>query len=168
MTNKTSLLILVLVIVAGVFYYLNPAGLWNGNQLMQNPLAGNPQGQKETLMVGPTNDKNDIIQIVNSSNGSYIADQKGMTLYTFSDDKRLTSNCNSDCIKAWPPFLYDGKNFQNPTNQLSKGLNVFKRSNGLLQYALGVSPLYYYGGDKKPGEANGTSVNEKWKVALPN
>ena len=36
--------------------------------------------------------------------GKVWTDDKGMTLYTFDDDRKGKSNCYDDCAKGWPPF----------------------------------------------------------------
>ncbi|MCW8111946.1 hypothetical protein PGS49_22080 [Yersinia intermedia] len=37
--------------------------------------------------------------------GRVYTDTKGMTLYTFDNDKQDLSTCYQDCAKAWPPLL---------------------------------------------------------------
>jgi predicted lipoprotein with Yx(FWY)xxD motif len=105
---------------------------------------------------------------VNSSKfGPYLTDAKGMTLYVFANDPDLKSTCTGDCLKMWPAFAYDNKKVDSESDMLSKRINVIKRDDGTYQYAYGNKPLYYYSGDKNPGETNGNGVNKSaWSIVL--
>ena len=99
--------------------------------------------------------------------GEYLTDTKGMTLYVFSDDKKLQSVCKDACLQKWPPFAYDSKDPASFTDTLSKRMNVIERSDGAIQYAYGEKPVYYYVGDKAPGEVNGNGLNDgKWSIVV--
>lgn len=90
-----------------------------------------------------------------------ITDPKGMTLYTFAKDTTNVSNCTGVCLQKWPPYVVNG---QAPSN-LEAGLSTFKRTDGSMQYTWKGMPLYYYFGDKKPGEITGDGVAGVWHVA---
>src|SRR5512146_1343305 len=45
----------------------------------------------------------------NDSFGSFLTDEKGMSLYLFTKDVPNTSNCYDKCATAWPPLLTNGK-----------------------------------------------------------
>ncbi|MBA3733150.1 hypothetical protein H0W91_02110 [Patescibacteria group bacterium] len=97
--------------------------------------------------------------------GEYLTDGRGMTLYVSADDKRLASSCTGDCAKTWIPYAYDNKNIASSTDMLSKRMNVIKRPDGTYQYAYGEKPVYFYVGDKAPGDTNGNGLNAgKWSV----
>ena len=39
--------------------------------------------------------------------GSYIADSKGMTLYTLVDKNMKALACGAECLKSWPTYTGD-------------------------------------------------------------
>src|SRR5512141_1411404 len=44
----------------------------------------------------------------NDKLGSFLADDKGMTLYLFTNDTPNTPTCYSKCATFWPPLLTSG------------------------------------------------------------
>ena len=44
---------------------------------------------------------------------------------------------------------------------------LIKRSDGSMQVTYNNLPLYYFSGDKAPGDANGQGVGGVWVVAAP-
>ena len=155
MKDKTIVILLVVVVFfAGVWFYFNK----------KSPVVS---VGKNIVSTGTTSSKaGDIVGSKKSASlGEYLTDSKGMTLYTFSDDTRLTSNCTGDCLKKWPSYAYDNKNVASSTDALSKRMNVIKRSDGTYQYAYSVQPVYYYSGDKTPGDTNGLG-GDKWNLIL--
>ena len=114
--------------------------------------------QPTTMMASPSS----YIKMVavNGFSKKIITDPKGMTLYTFANDKPAVSNCNGACAKIWPPYLAKAE-----TGKLPANLTVIKRSDGTLQYAWKGMPLYYYVKDTKPGDVTGNGVKGVWAVA---
>ncbi len=154
-----SVIIVVLLFIAGLTFYLKKTPLY-----ISSPLS--------TIKEVVTNKDNagtvsgSIVSSKKSATlGEYLTDSKSATLYVFTDDARLQSNCNGDCLKKWPAFAYDNKNVASSTDMLSKRMNVIKRSDGTYQYAYGTQPLYYYAGDKVAGDTNGLGTN-KWTLVL--
>lgn len=97
----------------------------------------------------------------------YLIGQTGMTLYTFTNDTPNTSNCTGQCITNWPALLVaEG---QEPTAGpgATGALGVFVRDDGKRQVTYKGQPLYYWQGDKKPGDTTGDGVGNVWKIALP-
>lgn len=92
--------------------------------------------------------------------GTIVTDPKGMTLYTFANDKTGVSNCTGTCLQNWPPYVAKSDTGKFPTN-----VSVIKRSDGTLQYAWKGMPLYYYFSDKKPGDIAGNGIKGVWSVA---
>ena len=87
-----------------------------------------------------------------------LADEAGMTLYTFDNDGQNVSNCSGGCARSWPPYLAeDGA-------AAHDGLSVFQRADGRAQWAYEGQPLYYWQGDSRPGQANGDGVGGVWHV----
>lgn len=91
--------------------------------------------------------------------GQVYTDSKGMTLYTFDNDKQDLSNCYKDCAKAWPPLLVKDNATQLP------GLDKIKRADGSLQWTLNHRPLYLWHKDQQPGDITGAGFKNIWSLA---
>ena len=99
--------------------------------------------------------------------GTILVDSKGMTLYIFTNDTANKSNCDANCLKAWPPLL-------TKTSAVAGGAGVSNSLIGTATLADGTKivtynkmPLYYWAGDTKAGDANGQGVNNVWYVIGP-
>jgi predicted lipoprotein with Yx(FWY)xxD motif len=102
------------------------------------------------------------VKTVETSKGKVVADEaKGMTLYTFKNDKMGVSNCNDDCAKNWPPFMADGK------AAASGAYSIIDRKDGMKQWAKDGMPLYFWVKDTKSGDITGDGVKGIWDVARP-
>ncbi|MFD9499118.1 hypothetical protein [Streptomyces sp. NPDC060035] len=98
--------------------------------------------------------------------GTILVDEKGRTLYLFRADKKNKSTCTGDCAEAWPPLLSKG-DAKAGKGVDKKLLDITKRSGGDEQVTYNGHPLYYYAGDKKPGETNGQDLDQfgaEWYV----
>lgn len=84
------------------------------------------------------------------------AADNGMTLYTFRKDTANTSNCNGGCARSWPPF------FAAAGTAPEGDLTIITRADGKQQWALDGQPLYFWQGDRKPGDATGDGVGGVW------
>jgi predicted lipoprotein with Yx(FWY)xxD motif len=88
--------------------------------------------------------------------GVYLTDADGLTLYLFQPDPPGHSTCTDACAQFWPPLLGA------PTagSGLSqRDLSTTTRDDGSKQVVYRGHPLYYYAGDKKPGQITGQGVN---------
>ena len=83
----------------------------------------------------------------------------GMTLYTFRKDTAGTSNCDGGCARSWPPF------FATAGAQAEGDLTIITRADGKAQWAKDGMPLYFWAGDRKPGDATGDGVGGVWDAA---
>lgn len=82
--------------------------------------------------------------------GQVLVNSEGRTLYAFSGEK-----CEGACAKAWPPLL-DENGEPEPSNGTSAArLGTVERPDGTTQVTYAGHPLYTFGGDGAPGEANG-------------
>ena len=87
--------------------------------------------------------------------GEVLVDSEGHTLYAFSGDSANAATCEGACEKAWPPLLI-AEGEPHPSNGTSAArLGTIERADGSHQVTYAGHPLYAYGGDKQPGEANG-------------
>jgi predicted lipoprotein with Yx(FWY)xxD motif len=97
--------------------------------------------------------------------GSYLADSKDMTLYTFKKDTAGKSACAGECAAKWP--LYFRENIAAPAGTKAEDFGTIIREDGKKQTTYKGLPLYYFAGDAKPGDTNGQGVKEVWYVAAP-
>jgi predicted lipoprotein with Yx(FWY)xxD motif len=97
--------------------------------------------------------------------GSYLVDEKGMTLYIFRNDSPGKSVCSGPCLEKWPVFL--AENLQVRCGMRAKNFSTITRDDGKKQTTYKGMPLYYFSGDAKPGDANGQGLNDVWFVASP-
>jgi predicted lipoprotein with Yx(FWY)xxD motif len=92
--------------------------------------------------------------------GLVLADSEGRTLYAFSGDHGGVPSCYGACEKAWPPLIVT-KGVPEPSNGASAAkLGIVERKDGSKQVTYAGQPLYAFGGDKSPGQANGNGASE--------
>ena len=104
------------------------------------------------------------LTVTHTKAGTVLASSRGRTLYYYAGDKpnRGTSACTGACATAWPPLAAPVKA---PAGvHLPGKLGVITRPNGLKQVTLNGFPLYFYVGDKSPGQAAGNGIGGSWHV----
>ena len=102
--------------------------------------------------------------------GRVLFDGVGRVLYTFARDRGKASTCYGGCAAAWPPFTV------NPAPKAGAGVSsrlvgTTRRRDGSLQVTYAGHPLYYFTGDRKPGQItcqNVSSFGGLWLVINPN
>jgi predicted lipoprotein with Yx(FWY)xxD motif len=99
----------------------------------------------------------------NDTLGSFLTDEKGMTLYLFTKDTPNTSNCYDKCATAWPPLLTSGDPVAGEGVDGAL-LGTTNRTDGTVQVTYNGWPLYYYEKDKAPGDVTGQDVGGVWYV----
>jgi predicted lipoprotein with Yx(FWY)xxD motif len=82
--------------------------------------------------------------------GEVLVNSEGRTLYAFGGE-----DCEGACAKAWPPLLDETGEPQPSNGTAAPRLGTVDRSDGTTQVTYAGHPLYTFGGDKAPGEANG-------------
>ncbi|MCJ7993278.1 hypothetical protein J5N58_01530 [Rhizobium cremeum] len=98
---------------------------------------------------------------VETSGGKVLADEKGMTLYTFDNDKKGESSCYDACAANWPPYLA-------ASSATAEGAySLVTRKDGKKQWALNGMPLYLFVKDMKQGDMTGDGVKGIWHAARP-
>ena len=102
----------------------------------------------------------------NDTLGSFLVDDKNMTLYLFTKDTPNTSNCYEKCATAWPPLLTKGAPVVGSGVDGSK-VGTTTRKDGSEQVTYNGWPLYYYIKDAKAGDVVGQNVGEVWFVIDP-
>jgi predicted lipoprotein with Yx(FWY)xxD motif len=93
----------------------------------------------------------------------------GRTMYRFDKDtaRPSRSNCTGACAQTWEPVLVQqgGRIFVDGVSTARVG--ILKRPDGTRQVTLGGWPMYYYSGDRNPGDANGEGVDGAWFAISP-
>jgi predicted lipoprotein with Yx(FWY)xxD motif len=99
------------------------------------------------------------VKVVSSDYGRILADGRGRALYLFTADKGKASNCSGDCATAWPPYIVKSK--PRAVSDAKPGkVGTTRRDDGKLQATYAGHPVYYYEGDKEPGQVLCQAVNE--------
>ena len=101
------------------------------------------------------------VQFHKRGDGWLLADDKGMTLYTFIVDQQPgKSGCNDGCAATWPPYLA-------AANAVAAGdWTVIARADGKKQWAYRNKPLYAYSNDTQAGDTYGDDFAAQWSVAI--
>jgi len=99
------------------------------------------------------------LYVAKSRYGTILFAGKGRALYAFTKDPKHRSVCSGACAKAWPPFLVGA------FPQVGKGANrtllgTITRPDGKKHVTYGGRPLYYYVGEKRPGQVLCQGVSE--------
>ena len=94
---------------------------------------------------------------------SFLVDANGKTLYYFANDMVGKSNCSGQCSVIWPPFFVSTVSVSGSLNATDFG--QIKTSSGADQTTYQGWPLYYFSGDKSPGDTNGQGFQNIWFVA---
>jgi len=92
----------------------------------------------------------------------------GKTVYMFTGDTGGTSTCaaiDPTCATLWPYFTTTGKPATGAG--ITASLLGTTKTGGKLQVTYNHHPLYYYSGDKKPGDVVGQSALQSWWVLSP-
>jgi predicted lipoprotein with Yx(FWY)xxD motif len=89
-----------------------------------------------------------------------LTDARGMTLYTFDEDRAGVSSCYGMCAYAWPPVK--AQRGAKPAGQFT----VVPRRGGGAMWAYKGAPLYRYFKDRKPGDIKGDGAEGTWHAAV--
>lgn len=87
------------------------------------------------------------VSVQSSRFGPILFDGRGYVLYAFTRDRRNRSTCFGACAAAWPPYRLKG------TLRAGGGARAAllgRTRSGQVTYA--GRPLYYYVGDRRPGQ----------------
>jgi predicted lipoprotein with Yx(FWY)xxD motif len=98
---------------------------------------------------------------VHVSTGMF-TDAKGMTLYTFDNDKEPNkSACTGNCLNNWPVLKAEA------TDKDMGDWKVITRDDSTKQWAYKGKPLYYFAMDKAAGDKLGEGRGMVWHIAKP-
>jgi predicted lipoprotein with Yx(FWY)xxD motif len=107
---------------------------------------------------------------VSVSTAGYFVGPNGMSLYAFDKDAANTSNCQSgQCLANWPALAPSASG----TVTVGTGLSAtdfatIARQDGSMQVTFKTVPLYFFVGDKVPGDTKGDGVAGIWHLATVN
>jgi len=110
-----------------------------------------------------------VVTTHRSSLGRILFDGRGFALYAFTKDGRGRSSCSGACAAAWPPYVVSGSP-RAAAGVKQSLLATTRRSDGRLQVTYGGRPLYYYVGDRAPGQVlcqNVVQFGGTWLVVRP-
>lgn len=130
------------------------------------PVVNPSPTEPPPIAVIPVTSGTTISVAQNDSLGSFLVDDKGMTLYLFTKDTPNTSNCYDKCATSWPPLVTAGKPAVGNGVDASK-LGTTTRKDGSVQVTYNGWPLYYFQKDKAPGDVTGQDVGSVWFVVSP-
>ena len=110
------------------------------------------------------------VRAASSRYGRVLFDGAGRVLYAFARDRGKGSTCYGGCAAAWPPFTV------NRAPKAGAGISshlvaTTRRRDASLQVTYAGHPLYYFTGDRKPGQItcqNVSSFGGLWLVINPN
>lgn len=109
---------------------------------------------------------NSSISVEQTPVGKVLADANGRTLYLFAGDKPNVSTLSAAGRAVWPLFT-------SATRPAASGgarageIGTVAGAAGTAQVTYNGHPLYYFVGDRKPGETAGQGLNEfgaRWYV----
>jgi predicted lipoprotein with Yx(FWY)xxD motif len=104
-----------------------------------------------------------------SSFGRILFDGRGFAVYAFTKDGRSRSSCSGACAAVWPPYIVAAAPRAAAGVKRSL-LGTTRRADGRLQVTYRGRPLYYYVGDRSPGQILCQNVAEfggTWLVVRP-
>ena len=109
------------------------------------------------------------VTVKESSFGRILFDGRGYVLYAFTRGSRDKSACSGACARAWPPYIVKSRP-RGGTGVAARRLGTATRADGSLQATYAGRPLYYYVGDRRPGQIRCQNVTEfggVWRVVRP-
>ena len=109
------------------------------------------------------------ITVRSSSYGRILFDGRGRALYAFTRDTLRKSNCSGACARAWPPYLVTGR-VRAGAGVSASLIGTIRRADGKRQVTVAGRPVYFYVGDRKPGQVFCQNVREYgglWLVVRP-
>jgi len=144
-----------------------PIYLYAGDKAPGQDTGNGVQGSWHVIKIHTTaaaTGRAKALRVIRTGAGTVLASTRGLTLYYYSEDKPHSgrSACTGVCATAWPPLAAPVKA---PAGARLPGrLGVITRPNGVKQVTLNGYPLYFYTGDKAPGQAKGNGVGGSWHV----
>ncbi len=109
------------------------------------------------------------VSAAESSLGTILVDEQGITLYLLTGDADGHSTCYDTCATAWPPLVVSGSPHAGEGVDGSL-LSTDVRDDGSAQVLYNGHPLYYFVNDQAAGDVNGQGIENFggiWYVVSP-
>ena len=110
------------------------------------------------------------MRVVRTTYGGALVDRRGFAVYLFTHDRSADSTCYGACAAAWPPYVVAKRPANAGRGAQARLVGSVRRRDGHLQVTYAGHPLYYYVGDRRPGEVLCQAVLEyggTWYVVAP-
>ena len=134
-------------------------------------IVGRPADARAGVRATSVGETSATLTIRSTRFGRILFDGRRRALYAFTRDRRGGhSRCYGACAKAWPVYFAKGRLIAGKGVRQSL-LGTSRRRDGRRQVTYNRRPLYYYVGDKKPGQVLCQNVDEfggTWLVVRPN
>jgi predicted lipoprotein with Yx(FWY)xxD motif len=102
--------------------------------------------------------------------GTSLVDGNGHALYLFEADTGTASTCTGACAQVWPPLVTHGTPPAASGAVQAQLFGTIPRADGTQQVTYNGHPLYYFAGDKAPGDVRGQGLDQfgaGWYVVTP-
>jgi predicted lipoprotein with Yx(FWY)xxD motif len=117
-------------------------------------VVGTSGGSAKTSQTGVSSGP--AISLKQTSLGATLVDGSGRTLYLFEGDKRDKSTLSAAGQAVWPPFT----SAKRPQARGGASTTDIGTIAGTGQITYAGHPLYYYIGDRNPGQTAGQGLNQ--------
>ena len=102
---------------------------------------------------------NTSIAVKQTPLGRTLTDADGRVLYLFAPDKPNMSTLSAAGRAVWPPFTASGRPAATDGAQAGQ-IGAVTGATGTAQVTYHGHPLYYFAGDRRPGQVTGQGLNE--------
>ena len=99
------------------------------------------------------------LAVSSSKFGKILFDGRRRAIYAFTRDGRGRSTCYGACAAAWPPYIVARKPLAGAGVRKAL-IGTVRRRDGRLQATYAGRPLYFYVGDRSPGQVSCQNVAE--------
>jgi predicted lipoprotein with Yx(FWY)xxD motif len=117
----------------------------------------------------PSKAQNVLLRVRSVPGLGQIVVTHGWTLYMYPPDRARNVTCTNvgSCLTAWPPLFVTAGHKIVAGPGVKAGLIGSAPGDGGQVVTYDHWPLYYYIGDRKPGEINGQGQGFNWYVIAP-
>jgi predicted lipoprotein with Yx(FWY)xxD motif len=132
------------------------------------PASGTPAGAQNSLAelrkIGPATASGRTLSLAKGKPGIFLVGPNGHTLYIYTKDKGTVSACTGACAKTWTALTVSGT----PTLGPAVSSKNVATAHGQVAHQVTYYGhlLYYFAGDKAPGQTNGAKVSG-WNLLGP-
>ncbi len=126
------------------------------------PVSGTTTTSTSATTVAPSNTINTASK---SGIGTYLVDNRGITLYWVTLDSIGKSNITGSALTIWPVFYT--ANITVPSSLDASDFGAIQRPDGKMQTTYKGWPLYYYYQDLSSGNTYGQGIDGVWFAVNP-